>query len=124
MELPVVLIDSYFEDGVEDCYNVGLDDFGGGYRMTSYLIRQGHRHIAFLADEKEPVGVDRERLKGYQKALEEKCAANSQLQNIRDSFGYGDLIAHHVSTPCVVLADDGKDLRIHGAFLCVRFLRE
>lgn len=34
-----------------------------------------------------------------QKALEEKCAANSQLQNIRDSFGYGDLIAHHVSTP-------------------------
>ena len=69
MELPVVLIDSYFEDGVEDCYNVGLDDFGGGYRMTSYLIRQGHRHIAFLADEKEPVGVDRERLKGYQKAL-------------------------------------------------------
>ena len=71
MELPVVLIDSYFEDGVEDCYNVGLDDFGGGYRMTSYLIRQGHRHIAFLADEKEPVGVDRERLKGYQKALEE-----------------------------------------------------
>lgn len=43
-----------------------------------------------------------------QKALEEKCAANSQLQNIRDSFGYGDLIAHHVSTPCVVLADDGK----------------
>ena len=71
MELPVVLIDSYFEDGVEDCYNVGLDDFGGGYRMTNYLIRQGHRHIAFLADEKEPVGVDRERLKGYQKALEE-----------------------------------------------------
>ena len=39
--------------------------------MTNYLIRQGHRHIAFLADEKEPVGVDRERLKGYQKALEE-----------------------------------------------------
>lgn len=71
MELPVVLIDSYFENEEEDCYNVGLDDFGGGYMMTNYLIRQGHRHIAFLADETKPVGVDRERLKGYQKALEE-----------------------------------------------------
>lgn len=43
-----------------------------------------------------------------QKSLEEKCAANPAIQNIRDNFGYGDLIAHHVSTPCVVLADDGK----------------
>lgn len=43
-----------------------------------------------------------------QKALDEKCAANAAIENIRDNFGYGDLIAHHVSTPCVVLADDGK----------------
>ena len=43
-----------------------------------------------------------------QKALDEKCAANPGLRNIRDNFGYGDLIAHHVSTPCVVLAGDGK----------------
>ena len=39
--------------------------------MTNYLIRQGHRRIAFLADQQEPAGVDRERLLGYQKALEE-----------------------------------------------------
>ena len=43
-----------------------------------------------------------------QKALDEKCAVNPGLRNIRDNFGYGDLIAHHVSTPCVVLAGDGK----------------
>ncbi len=43
-----------------------------------------------------------------QKALDEKCAANPELRNIRDNFGYGDLIAHHISTPCVVLAGDGK----------------
>ena len=34
-----------------------------------------------------------------QKALDEKCAANAAIENIRDNFGYGDLIAHHVSTP-------------------------
>lgn len=69
LKMPVVFIDSYFEN--QDCYNVGLDDFGGGYMMTNYLIRQGHRRIAFLADQQEPAGVDRERLLGYQKALEE-----------------------------------------------------
>ncbi len=43
-----------------------------------------------------------------QEALDAKCAANPAIRNIRDNFGYGDLIAHHVSTPCVVLAGDGK----------------
>lgn len=43
-----------------------------------------------------------------QKELDEKCAANPNIRNIRDNFGYGDLIAHHASTPCVVLAGDGK----------------
>jgi hypothetical protein len=43
-----------------------------------------------------------------QEALDAKCAANPELRNIRDNFGYGDLIAHHISTPCVVLAGDGK----------------
>lgn len=71
MELPVVFIDSYYEDHTGEFHNVGLDDFGGGYQMTKYLLHRGHRRIAFLADEENPVGVDRERLKGYQKALEE-----------------------------------------------------
>lgn len=71
MTLPVVFIDSYFEDKEYEYYNVGLDDFNGGYMMTNYLIRQGHRKIAFLADEEEPVGVDKERLRGYQQALKE-----------------------------------------------------
>ncbi len=43
-----------------------------------------------------------------QAALDAKCAANPSLRNIRDNFAYGDLIAHHISTPCVVLAGDGK----------------
>ena len=35
-----------------------------------------------------------------QAELDAKCAANPGIRNIRDNFGYGDLIAHHVSTPC------------------------
>lgn len=86
MKLPVVFIDSYFEDEDCDCYNVGLDDFGGGYMMTNYLIRKGHRRIAFLADEEKPVGVDRERLKGYQKALEENKIPFLQKDYVPISF--------------------------------------
>jgi hypothetical protein len=43
-----------------------------------------------------------------QEALNAKCEKDPSIRNIRDNFGYGDLIAHHVSTPCVVLAGDGK----------------
>lgn len=69
--VPVVFIDSYFKDNKYEYYNVGLDDFGGGYEMTKHLIRRGHRRIAFLADSEQPVGVDYERLRGYKQALVE-----------------------------------------------------
>lgn len=67
--VPVVFIDSYCRDADFDFFNVGLDDFGGGYEMTSHLIRRGHRRIAFLADSEKPIGVDHERLQGYRQAL-------------------------------------------------------
>lgn len=71
MDLPVVFIDSYFEDKDYEYHNVGLKDFEGGYLMTNYLINKGHRKIAFLADEDEVVGVDKARLDGYKTALKE-----------------------------------------------------
>ncbi len=71
MNLPVVFIDSYFEDKDYEYHNVGLKDFEGGYLMTNYLINKGHRKIAFLADEDEVVGVDKARLDGYKTALKE-----------------------------------------------------
>ena len=66
---PIVFIDSYFEDDKYVYHNVGLDDFSGGYEMTTHLIRRGHKRIAFLADNAQ--GVDYERLKGYRQALKE-----------------------------------------------------
>jgi LacI family transcriptional regulator len=37
--------------------------------MTEYLIGQGHRKIAFLADGAPPMGADYERLEGYKAAM-------------------------------------------------------
>lgn len=68
--IPLVFIDSYFhEDGLR-YINVGLEDRLGSYKMTEYLILQGHKRIAFLADGNPPMGVDEERMAGYREALQ------------------------------------------------------
>lgn len=64
---PVVFIDSYFGEGRPDYANIGLDDRGGGYQITSYLIEHGHRRIAFSSDNLQT--VDYERFQGYLAAL-------------------------------------------------------
>jgi LacI family transcriptional regulator len=66
MNKPVVFVDS--GDGEYD--NIGLQDLEGACELTSYLIRQGHKKIAFLSDQKAPIASNLERLKGYQLALE------------------------------------------------------
>jgi len=67
--IPIVFIDSYFEDDGIQYANVGLQDKEGAYQMTNYLIQNGHKDIVFLADSMDPVGVDKERLEGYRQAL-------------------------------------------------------
>lgn len=66
---PIVCIDTYSIEGLKHFTNVGLDDEQGTYDITNYLIRQGHRKIAFLSDNMN--GVDLARLTGYKKALKD-----------------------------------------------------
>jgi len=66
----LVFIDCYFDPG-DRFNNIGLDDRGGMYKMTRYLLRTGHRQITFVGDQPELWGVDAQRLKGHQAALEE-----------------------------------------------------
>lgn len=69
---PIVFIDCYFHNDDIIYTNIGLQDKEGGYEMTRYLLDNGHRKIAFLADDLNPIGVDGERLEGYKLALEEE----------------------------------------------------
>lgn len=66
---PVVFIDCYFYDDGIDYVNIGLEDKMCAYKMTKYLIDEGHRNIAFLAD--NCIGVDEERFRGYTEALKD-----------------------------------------------------
>lgn len=66
---PVVFIDCYFYDDGIDYVNIGLEDKKCAYKMTEYLIEEGHEKIAFLAD--NCIGVDEERYTGYTEALQD-----------------------------------------------------
>ena len=48
---------------------IDVDNFAGGYMMTEYLLKQGHRDIAMISLSKSSNGEDR--LRGYMKALKD-----------------------------------------------------
>jgi LacI family transcriptional regulator len=68
--IPFVLWGRYFEEEPETDYVV-CNDFKGGYLATQHLIERGHREILCLTGPSY-ISSARERLAGYQKALQEK----------------------------------------------------
>ena len=48
--------------------NIGLQDREGARELTSYLIKQGHRKIAFFCDQEEPMASNKSRFQGYREA--------------------------------------------------------
>ncbi|MFT8872558.1 MAG: LacI family DNA-binding transcriptional regulator [Sporolactobacillus sp.] len=70
-DLPLAFIDTYVDRTLMQSgfINVGLQDFAGSYDITRYLIRIGHRKIAFCADGHHLIGVDKQRFLGYKQAM-------------------------------------------------------
>lgn len=68
IRIPLVVIDGYFEK-IENCVNIGIDNYNGGYKAGSYLIKKGHKKIMFLSD--NDLCGDHERYSGFRKALED-----------------------------------------------------
>lgn len=69
VKIPIVLIDSYINDGYFS--KVGIDDEHGGYLATKYLIDCGHRNIALVTGMIKKDGVVEKRFLGYKRALNE-----------------------------------------------------
>lgn len=91
--VPVVLLDSYIQNN--SVFNVGLEDFQGGYIATKYLIDKGHTQIVFASPPIYKMGVVNERYRGYRAALKDsgiKFAAKNVYQqeiNIDDGIRLG-----------------------------------
>lgn len=125
---PVVFIDC----GEGDYYNVGIDDYDGAKMITRYMLKQGHRKIAFFCDRKNPVSSNFERFRGYCDSLAEysirynnqdyyylpsdrhfrreilrKFAATAKQKGYTAVFVVSDLLAHEA-----ILAFRDEGLRV------------
>jgi len=65
---PFVMVDRYYPHVAAD--RVVFDDEAAGYELTKLLIQQGHRRIAIVPLAEVMVTSVRNRIRGYQKALE------------------------------------------------------
>ncbi len=70
-KLPIVLFDRDFCNSDDEIIidSVINDNFIGSYQMINYLISLGHKKIAILCSENNPI-LKNDRLRGYIKALE------------------------------------------------------
>ena len=74
IQVPFVLSTSTSSFGDISCAfysSIAVDDCKEGYRMTEYLIRQGHRRIAIMTALGDDSSIGHLRLQGYLRALEE-----------------------------------------------------
>lgn len=99
---PVVLIDRQHHR----LPSVSIDDSYGGYLATRHLIELGHRRIAFLGDTHDDLlnftsSVDR--LKGYQRALDEAGLIYREAYDARGPHGRAE--AHRLARILLDLED-------------------
>jgi DNA-binding LacI/PurR family transcriptional regulator len=70
LTIPVVMIDKY-EEFANHSHTIRIDDELGGYLATKHLIDYGHTGISFISPELTNNPVDKKRLLGYKRALNE-----------------------------------------------------
>lgn len=87
LEIPCVFLDTDITEPIGDCV-VG-DNMFGAHLLTDYLIRKGHRRIAYVGNIKASDSI-MDRYLGYVKAmLEHGCELKPEyVLNDRDAEGY------------------------------------
>lgn len=56
---------------------IGIDNYKAAYEMTSYLIEKGHKKIAYLSNLENKSNSEKEKIKGYESALEDNGISDS-----------------------------------------------
>ena len=96
-QTPMVVIDRHYDDLAT--LSVCLDDRDGGYQAAQYLLRKGHRKIAFAAPSIYDSTVIHDRFEGFCAALEEyglKAREDWLFDNVSLQAG-GDTVAEMIS---------------------------
>lgn len=89
IESPVIFLDFYTDQNEIDC--VLTDNFYGVYEVTNYLIRNGHRKIAFVGNVHATSSIQ-DRFLGYYKSLLEHRIDLKDVYVIKDRDELGRYI--------------------------------
>lgn len=79
LNIPIVVLDSYFEDEMFDC--VVINNVQGAYLATMHLIEKGHRRIGHLCSNVE-INNFRERRDGFIRAINKCSELNIESETI------------------------------------------
>lgn len=118
--IPVVVVMN--SDFQTKYYSVCVDDFQGAYEGCSYLLRLGHRRIAFVDGERKDLPLlSRDRFFGFQKALAEAGIEIPDDYYVKVDFsdahridsGVGDLLSLPEPPTALFALDDDLAVRIY-----------
>lgn len=108
-DIPVVYIGNRVDD--ESASYVVIDDFKAGYIATEYLIKLGHRNIAFIGGHNRSTSHT-DRINGYKRALKEN-GLETDINSIKGySFkkesGYGTFLemVKNRKVPTAIVAEN------------------
>ena len=89
--IPLLLLDYYIADSGVD--SVVTNGYVGGYELTSYLIKQGHKNIGFIGSVKATSSIF-DRYMGYMKAMYEHGLTVRQewTLNDRDEQNFTEIV--------------------------------
>lgn len=80
---PIVLTSRFYDESIDA---VGIDNFNAAYTAVNYLIKTGHKKIAFAMGRAE-LSMYTDRRKGYIKALEDNGIAVDESLIINETNG-------------------------------------
>ena len=104
--IPMLTIDSSFDDYVPA---VSVDEVGGAFRATQFLLELGHKTVWHLAGPVGHIAAD-ERIEGWRKALSAVGAPEPPLSvgdwSASSGFEYGLSLARQSSATALFCAND------------------
>jgi len=69
----------FTRDVNEDMNYISIDSNAAMYEMTNYLIKEGHKKIAFISDFIDRTTVENDKISGYMKAIEDNKLEYSKI---------------------------------------------
>jgi len=113
---PVVIVNQVID--TQDTSYVSCDDFGGGFKATSYLINKGHRNIGIISGS-EQYSTSSDRFKGFLSALDEHGISFNQASHVEGHYtkegGYEAMGKLHRNLPNMTAVFCTSDLMALGA---------